>query len=262
MFLYDWHCHVTTDEPAPDAANLSGEAPAVAGRLLCGVRPRDWDAVRDASASWPGTVAAYGLHPWYAADSADGHWLDALEEKLAGDADAWLGEAGLDAMKSVDPVMQRQALAVQFRLAKRLGRRVNLHCYKAWEELLALLDSEYLSEGYSPGFIVHSFAGPHQFIEPLRDRGAFFSIGPLFSRRESPRHRRRCALLPEDRLLLESDDFLRIGQDAGEDLAHTVTWLAEVRDMDVDILGRRIADNCRMLLGTPSPRPGSDNHAG
>lgn len=245
MFLYDWHCHLDTEASASEPAGHSRSgSPAVSGRLLCGVRACDWDMVGEAAASWPGTTAAYGLHPWYAADAAGTDWLDRLEDKLARDPAAWLGEAGLDAMKTVDPEVQRRVFAEQLRLAARLGRRVNLHCYKAWEPLVALLDTEYLAGGGAAGFIVHSFAGPHQFIEPLRARGAYFTVGPLFSRRESPRHRRRCALLPEDRLLLESDAFLDVGADAGEDLAHTVAWLADVREMDPGVLARRIADNC------------------
>lgn len=247
MFLYDAHCHL--DAAAPTNNIDAGENRDVVGRLLCGVDPDDWAVLARVAAVWPGTTPAYGLHPWHIG-SVTADWQDRLEQRLTEDTKAWLGEAGLDGLKTdaASPVRQSEVFAHQLRLAKRLGRAVNLHCVKAWEALLALLDTEYLSGGGGAEFIVHSFAGPHQFIEPLRVRGAYFTVGPLSSRRESPRHRRRAAALPAERLLLESDAFLRPGLDAREDLVHTLHWLARTRETDVEVLTEQIAENCRRLF--------------
>lgn len=244
--LFDAHCHL---DPKAGPKPPRPDAPAAAGRLLCGVNAADWDRIRVVAAAWPGTIPAYGIHPWHAA-AATGDWPDRLEELLTADADAWLGEAGLDGLRiGASPFPEQEdVFRRQLRLAKRLGRRVNLHCVKAWPRLLELLDADYLSGSGGPGCIVHAFAGPHQFVAPLRDRGALFTVGPLLSRSGSSRHRQRCRLLPEDRLLLESDAFLSPGRDAADELLHALGWLAEARERRVEELAEAIGRNGRRVF--------------
>lgn len=243
MSLFDAHCHVEVG-----AAPERQAASAVRGRLLCGVDPADWNAVRAASAAWPGSVAAFGLHPWRAA-AAPSDWPELLASFLEADPGAWLGEAGLDGLRpgAPPPSAQDAVLRRQLRLAARLDRPVNLHCVKAWEALIAALDAEYLKSG-PRDFIVHSFGGPHQYIEPLARRGAFFTIGPLSARRESRKQRDRARLLPEDRLLLESDAFLAPGRDADGDLRAVLAWLADARRVDAAVLAERIDATSRRLF--------------
>ncbi len=245
--LFDAHCHVD-----PAWAPVSRPAPAatvVSGRLLCGASPGGWAGVAAAAAGWPGSVPAYGLHPWWVGE-ADADWLAILEARLAADASAWLGEAGLDRLNPDAAPMARQLAAFreQLRLARRLDRPVNLHCVKAWDEFLALLDTEYLEPGRPRRFIVHSFGGPHQFVRPLAERGAYFTVGPLFSRRDSPRRRTRAALLPIDRLLLESDAFVTPGEDATDDLEHALHWLSLIRETSPERLAEAIGTNVGRLL--------------
>lgn len=244
--FFDSHAHLAPDSRypvVPESANVP-----VIGRLLCGVSPEDWEPLARAAAAWPGSMAAFGLHPWHIAD-ADAEWLSRLEELLAGHPDAWVGEAGLDGLKTeVSPAaMQEMALAEQLRLARRLNRSVNLHCVKAFDRLVALIDAEYLADG-PRDFIVHSFGGPHQYVKTLTDRGAYFSIGPLASRRDNRRARERAALPPDDRLLLESDAFLHPRRDATADLLHTLLWLADCRQVEPEQLARGIAENSRRLF--------------
>ena len=242
--LFDAHCHMDVSAPAEP----SSAAAAVAGRLLCGVEPSDWDGIAKTAAGWPGTTAAYGLHPWRAG-TAPADWMDLLEQRLAADPGAWVGEAGLDAFRIAESPMEGQihVLREQLRLARRLDRGINLHCVKAWPDLVQLLDAEYVAGGPRT-FIVHSFAGPPEGAKALAERGAFFSVGPLFSRRDTPRLRRCAALFPEDRLLLESDAFLMPRRDAAADLLHALSWLAEARGMDVNRAAERIAANSREIF--------------
>lgn len=244
--LFDAHCHLsdTGEEPSPPAGNEV----VIRGRILCAVEPAEWLRVAETAKAWPGALAAFGVHPWYAA-KAGGDWLGALEERLAADPAAWLGEAGLDGHRIdlAGEEVQAGVFAGQLRLAARLGRRVNLHCVKAWDALLIHLDAEYLRHVPGKGFIVHSFSGPHQFVKALAERGAFFSVGQLFSRRDSRRDRERTAIIPEDRLLLESDAFVTAGVDATADLLHALDWLAGVRKMSLAALAALVMENWRRL---------------
>ena len=249
--LFDAHCHIDSGyrtENLPDGSG--GDAAAVFGRLACGVGPGDWAAVAAAAAVWPGTTPAYGLHPWHVGENTGKDWTGLLEARLGADANAWLGEAGLDGLKTdaARQETQERVFREQLRLARRLDRRVNLHCVKAWDPFLSALDAEYLDANAGRPFIIHSFAGPHQYIDKLAGRGAYFTVGPLFSRRDSSRDRARCALIPEDRLLLESDAFLRPGCDAAAGLEHTLNWLAAARGCDPAALAAVIAATSRRIF--------------
>lgn len=250
--LFDAHCHATRkiSEPLPPSSDGGLHA-----RLVCGVAPGDWGVVADWALHWGGTVAAFGIHPWEAGDSLvlpDDDWERELEEWLGRFPSAWAGEIGLDAAKVSRVSMERQVdvFSRQLRVAARLGRGVNLHCVRAEDALLRLLDSEYFSV-CAGACIVHSFAGARQIVPEFVARGVYFSLGGLASRRDSSKIRGRVEALPLDRILLESDAFLEPGVDAAEDLLFTLKWIAGVKGVAADELAQVIACNSeRVLNGT------------
>ncbi len=95
--------------------------------------------------------------------------------------------------------------------------------------------------------ILHAFNGGALAAEAFALRGAYFSVGSMFARGGSLKTRARVALLPEERLLLESDVFLEPGVDAREDLLSALRWLAGVRGVEEGVLAERIAENARRL---------------
>ncbi len=264
--FYDLHAHPDPDAVLPDSpvpptestgpsdsfgpALASSSPDVVLGRILCATGPADWDAVSASSRWWPGTVPAFGVHPWHFHEVENTpSWLDELRQRLESHPYAWLGEAGLDCYRQGLPPIetQQEMLAAQLELAAALDRPVNLHCVKAWDELVRTLDASYLTGGPRP-FIVHSFAGPYQMVDILAERGAYFTQGPLQSRRDNRKARERAARIPDDRLLLESDAFLAPGRDDPAALADTLAWLADVRRMPVADLATVIMENSRRLL--------------
>lgn len=245
--VFDAHCHLDpewNDVPEHPAIN---QPVAVCGRLLCGVSPEEFASLERAATAWPGTRLAFGVHPWYAGEAV-GDWQEAVEAAVSCSPSAWVGEIGLDGVKTEqsDPFVQDEVFRAQLRLAKRLDRPVNLHCVKAWDGLVSALDAEYLSAGPRP-FIVHSFAGPYQMVVVLAERGAFFSIGQLAARKDTRKGRERAALLPVDRLLLESDSFLVPCRDDTTELSFAVEWLAGVREVPCAELAAVLVENVRRV---------------
>lgn len=249
--IFDSHCHVP---PRPNAPAERGDAPRdalLAGRLLCGVSPADWDSVESESARFRTAFPAFGLHPWEPADE-NGEWFSALEEKLAANQNAWLGEAGLDRLRTerVSFDRQKETLIRQLKLAKRLGRPVSLHCVRAWEDILPLLDRHYLhrSGGRSGFFIMHAFSGPPPYVKALASRGACFSIGTAILN-PSFRRQRECALaIPDDRLLVESDAYVGDNGDGLADLAAVINELANLRVCPPGHMAELILGNSRRVF--------------
>lgn len=239
---FDAHAHIA---PAGAPSATGG---AALGRMLCAAAEEDWPALAAACAAWPGSRCAYGIHPWYAHAAADG-WADRLHALLAAQPLAWVGECGLDGLRASAPPLdvQQRVCAQQLRIARALGRPVNLHCVKAWPELVALLDQWYVSDGPMP-FVVHAFAGPHQYIRALADRGACFTFGPLAARPGARRARARAAAIPPDRLLLETDCFLVPPADRADELCRTAAWLADARQTQLHDLTALLCANAQRMF--------------
>ncbi|MCD8139207.1 MAG: TatD family hydrolase [Planctomycetaceae bacterium] len=251
--LFDAHCHLDPEngDVAVSSTKICKTEPvAVCGRLLCAVEPDEFPRVEAAASEWPRTWLAFGVHPWYSATAvAAGGWRETVETALHRHPGAWVGEIGLDGLKLDRSPMddQETVFRAHLRLAKDFNRPVNLHCVKAWEPLVAALDSRYLADGARP-FIMHSFAGPYQFVEALAERGAYFTVGQLAARQDSRKGRERAALFPEDRLLLESDSFLVPGSDDVHELSHALNWLADVRGTNAESLAAILCDNAARLF--------------
>ncbi len=90
----------------------------------------------------------------------------------------------------------------QMQIAAERNLPVSIHCLQAWGRLLELLRS-----GPRPecGFVLHSFGGPQEMIDPLARLGAYFSLPGYFAHERKTRQREAFRHVPSDRLLIETD---------------------------------------------------------
>lgn len=203
MAFYDAHCHLQDERIAGqlDAVLARAATAGVAGMLCCGSAETDWHGVQALALRCPAVHPAYGLHPWYAAKRS-AHWLDTLRRHLE-DPRAVVGEIGLD--RALDPATfaaQEDVFLAQIRLAAEWRRPVSVHCRRAWGRLMDLLDSH----GWPPeGVVLHSYSGGAELVAPLVRRGAFFSFSGAVTHAGNRRGREAAAVVPPDRLLIETD---------------------------------------------------------
>jgi TatD DNase family protein len=209
--LFDSHCHL--HDPRLDGVRDDVVARAVRAGIVgcrtCGTGPDDWDAVATLESRPDFEIRkAFGVHPWYA-ENLPADWLDRLRAFLANDSDAWIGEIGLDAIRTPAPTgISRTVLRSQLELAAELGRPVILHGAKAFDELLAACRP---FVGKIPSFTVHAFGGSEVQLRRWLEIGAFISIGGAVT--QSKRLRRLIFEIPPERLCIETDapDMLPIG---------------------------------------------------
>lgn len=245
MPYFDAHCHIAPEPGQTTAA--PGEA-GFAGRLLCGTAPADWPAIAEFCEQPENkAIPAFGLHPWEIAGAPE-DWLNTLSTCLEATPAAWLGEAGLDKIKVYDAPFdkQKEVLTAQLNLARALGRPVSLHCVRAWEELLPLLDSEFLTP--QSIFVMHAFSGPDTYIKAYAGRGAYFSLGCAVLDKTFKRQRAAAAAIPLDRLLIESDAYVGSRYDGLSDLQAICKELAAIRSLDEKELARILLENTRKTI--------------
>ncbi len=203
MRLYDAHNHLQDERLAAhlEAAVEAATRENVVKMVVNGSCEEDWPAVSALARRYPHVVPSFGLHPWYVKERSAG-WQQTLAHLLDQQPSA-VGEIGLDRwVKEHDLAQQEEVFIAQMRLAAERNLPVSIHCLQAWGRLFELL-----SAGPRPpcGFVLHSFGGPREMIEPLARLGGYFSLPGYFAHARKGRQRETFRHVPVDRLLLETD---------------------------------------------------------
>lgn len=200
---FDAHCHLQDERLAPRLTAVMEHAGAAGVRafMCCGTCESDWPRASAIANRYAGVRISFGLHPWYVADRSQA-WLDTLRNHVV-TRHASIGEIGLD--HALDPATfddQEEVFLAQITLASELERPVSLHCRRAWGRLMELLDGH----GWPPaGVILHSYSGGPGLVNALARRGAWFSFSGSITHDKNLRGREAVVLVPEDRILLETD---------------------------------------------------------
>lgn len=147
---------------------------------------------------------AVGLHPW---------WVSSDERHLAEELRAfdgvlpetqYVGEVGLDFSKRRIATRDAQLRALRHianACAKGGGKVLSVHCVKAYDDVLGILDSSGCF--VSCTCIFHWFSGSFQQLEQAVDAGCFFSVGTHML--ETKKGREYAKAIPLQKLLLETD---------------------------------------------------------
>lgn len=200
---FDTHVHLDclATEGDPSSAVAAARSVGVTTLLIPGITPTGWTAMLAFAKTLPGVLVAPGVHPLAAAEWNRATARD-LERLLAERPVVAVGEIGLDALLDVPQAIQEQALREQLALAVAAGKPLLLHCRRASERLLRLLDE---AGAQRVGGIWHAFSGSFETAqEALRRNFAIAFGGPLTwpGARRAPEVLRR---LPEEWIVLETD---------------------------------------------------------
>jgi TatD DNase family protein len=233
--------------------------------VVNGTTEADWPEVAVLAGRLPFVLPSFGLHPWHLRARSD-HWKQRLRETLDRHPGAAVGEFGLDRwMQGYDFEDQTAVFRTHLEIAAEFGRPATIHCLRAWDDLLELLERSTLPP---PGFLVHAYGGPAELVPHLVRLGAYFSFSGHFLNPNQERKRAAFRLIPAERLLVETDapamplpagraEFNLPAQDAnGGAINHPANiravylGLAELRRLSIDELRAQVAANFQRLFGT------------
>lgn len=262
--LYDSHNHLQDERLDGVRAEAVREVRSLglAGMVVNGSAPDDWDGVRALADKYDFVIPSYGVHPWYAHEAA-GDWERRLQDLLEERPSA-VGEIGLDRwIKNYDLPRQEEIFLRQWRMAAALERPVTIHCLKAWGRLFDLLRAE---ERAPRGFLLHSYGGPQEMVKPLAELGAYFSMSGYFAHPRKAGHAETFRHVPADRLLLETDapdmwppeqwnEFPLKETGSGKVINHPANigavyrFAAQCRGESVESLAGQVEENFARLFG-------------
>lgn len=201
--LYDAHNHLQDARLGPDRDALVAVASraGVTRMVVNGSCEEDWPAVLELARRHPCVLPSFGYHPWYVRERTP-RWREELVRFLD-TVPSVVGEIGLDRwIENPDLAAQEETFVWQLRLAAERDLPASIHCLKAWGRLHELLLA---SLRPARGFLLHSYGGPREMIEPLARLGAYFSFPGYFAHARKEGQREVFRHVPPDRLLIETD---------------------------------------------------------
>lgn len=242
MQLFDSHCHLDDERFDSDREELISSLP---GKELvyCMCPGSDIpSSMRCAALSekYPFIYAAAGIHP-HEAEKASPDALDRLKELLKLPKVKALGEIGLDYYYDFSPRdIQKQFFVDQMEIAVQNNKPVILHIRDAHGDMIDLMHSmPRLPEG-----IVHCFSGSTEVMKTYLSMGFYISFAGPVTFKKAPHLWEAAALVPEDRLLIETDspylapEPVRGRRNDPSNVRYICEKIAALRSMDADSLSR------------------------
>jgi TatD DNase family protein len=219
--------------------------------LTVGIDGASCRAALAAAEDFPQVFAAVGRHPT-AAKGFDDADLAELRALAAHERCVAIGETGLDFYRDSAPPAadQERAFAAQIALARETGKPLVIHSRAAEERTLEQLGAE--ADGVS--VVMHCFSMP-EWLDECLERGYEISFAGNVTYPSAADLADAAAKVPEDRLLVETDapyltpQAVRRERNQPAFVAHTLGFLAELRGVEPELLGRAVEVNAARIFG-------------
>ncbi len=194
--LIDSHCHLL------DELLFSKLPEVIQAAFVCGVsqfivpcsHAHDFPVLAQLLRQYDCVIPAFGVHPFYVAETDLATALTQLELHLRQHPQALVGEIGLDfADKTLsdEQLEQQQAyFAAQLQLAQRLQRPVILHYRQSLDAMLNTVTAQ----GFDCGGFLHGYSGSIEQARPWLRLGFKLGLGSVLLK---PNARKVYQLLPQ-----------------------------------------------------------------
>ncbi|MBQ7548646.1 MAG: TatD family hydrolase [Clostridia bacterium] len=248
--IFDTHAHYDDERFDTDRDELlsSLHENGVSGIINCGCDAGSSLFSRDLSEKYDFVYFAAGIHP----QEVDGYRPEDLrltEALTEHEKCVAVGEIGLDYHYGAESAgRQRELFEAQVRFAAEKGIPVIVHDREAHADTLDILKK------YRPGGVMHCYSGSVEMAEEIMKLGMYIGIGGSVTFRNARRPVEVAAVLPEDRLLLETDcPYMSPvpfrGKRCSSDLiAYTAEKIAEIRGTDAQHIIDAACENAKALF--------------
>jgi TatD DNase family protein len=248
---FDSHCHLhicEEEQPVEEVLNRARSA-GVQEIVAVGI---DVSSSRRALelASHEGVVASAGVHP-NSANEWDDRAATEISELLQDEKVRAVGETGLDFYRDwVEPEVQHRAFRDHITLSKEHDKALIIHTRESIEAVLDELESL----GPPDRLVFHCWSGAEDVLKRALALGSYVSFAGNVSYKSAQDLRDAAALVPSDRLLVETDSpYLAPVPNRGKAnepafVAHVGAAVAEARDEEVNAIADLTSRNARRLF--------------
>jgi len=257
MELIDTHCHLTFEELAGDieAVIERSKTAGVTGWVTVGTDLQENQKALELAERHENMYAAVGIHP-HDAKTVTAESITELKELAQSQKVVAIGETGLDFHYDFSPPHdQKKTFAQQLTIAAELNLPVIIHCRKAFDETMEILN-EYRTSVEKVVF--HCFSGSAQQAKIVLDKGFYISFTGVVTFKNAEATRQAARIVPLDRLMLETDcPYMspepmrkqKINEPAL--LVHTARCLAELKRMDLADFAQAVTTTSKAFFNLP-----------
>jgi TatD DNase family protein len=201
--LVDSHCHLDYFEKELDAVVDRARAAGLSRMVTISTWMSKFPGIRSIAERFDDVFCSVGTHPHHADKEEDVTVADLVAATKHAKVVA-IGEAGLDYHYDNSP---RDAQERGFRRHIAAARETQLplviHTREADEDTAAILEEETV-KGEFP-FVLHCFTGGEELARRGVALGGYVSFSGILTFKTSDHLRKIAAMLPEDRILVETD---------------------------------------------------------
>lgn len=251
--LIDSHCHITDERySSPDeiVSRMSIDGPDEL--VTVGYDMPSSEKVALLAARFDNVYAAVGIHP-DDAGSVNESTLARLNRLAQGDKVVMIGEIGLDYhYEGYDKTEQIRAMLMQMELAKSIGKPMSFHIRDAFGDMTEVFSSH--KNLLSNSGVMHCFSGSREVAEFCLSLGLYISFSGTVTFNNSKRLKEVAAIVPADRLLIETDSpYLAPQPVRGKTnypsyVKYVADSLAEIRGTTSEEIQRITYDNAHSLF--------------
>jgi TatD DNase family protein len=255
--VVDTHAHLGLCE-AGEAELLEAAAEAGVRRILnVGLGEDSNPGVVDSASEHEAVFASVGRHP-NGAGGFDEAAAEAIEELCGSPGVVAVGETGLDFYRDrAGPEDQRRAFSAQIEIARRVEKPVVIHLRdrEGSEDVVQEAFKTLAEEAVGIDVILHCYSAGPAWVERAAELRWYCSFAGNLTYPKSEPLREAAALVPEDRLLVETDaPFLAPQPVRGKpsqpaNVVATAERLAEVRGVAYGELEGTVETNAARVFG-------------
>ena len=253
--MIDSHCHLTDPRLAEQLDVVLERAASAGVRRMITIGTDIDDALKciELCLALDNVRCAIGIHPNYCHEVPEED-LTRLEHLQADPAVLALGEMGLDYFHHFAPRPRQHAFfEFQLNLAARLNRPIVIHCREAIDDAIAILRAFPTLRG-----VFHCFTGSPDEARKILDAGYHLGFTGAVTFKKNDELRKACALVPLDRLLVETDapylspEPVR-SQKTNEPsfVMHVARVVAQVKGIPLEELDHHTTSNVQSLFRWP-----------
>ena len=258
--IVDSHCHLDFPDFADelDAVVARARTAGIGRMVTISTRVKRFAQVAAVAERFPDVYCSVGTHPHNAHEELDVTAADLVAYTKAPKVVA-LGEAGLDYHYDNSPRdAQERGFRTHIAAARETGLPLVIHTRDADTDTARILEEE-TGKGAFPA-VLHCFTGGAELARRAIELGLFISFTGILTFKNSVALRDIAALLPADRILVETDaPYLAPGKLRGKRnepafVVETAKVLAETRGVTLDDISRLTTENFFRLF-SKVPRP-------
>ena len=247
--LVDSHCHLDFPDFADeiDAVVARAKTAGVERIVTISTRVKQHARLSTITARFPDVFCSIGTHPHHAHEELDVTTAELVDFARAPKVVA-IGEAGLDYHYDTGPRdAQEQGFRNHIAAARETGLPLVIHSRDADADMADILEQE-TGQGAFPA-VLHCFTGGRELAQRAVALGLYISFTGILTFKKSDDLRAIAAMLPADRLLVETDaPYLAPGPYRGKRnepsyVVETAKTLAQVRGISAAEVARQTTEN-------------------